>query len=504
MAEFRVASVFSDHMVLQRNKNVKVFGYGDNGQRITVNLLGNIASSHVLGERWIVVLPEMDACQDAVMTVTDGTTAYTYTDIAIGEVWLAGGQSNMEFELKNCIGGKEMLKNDKMSNVRFYHTPKKGYKDEDYYIAERNSSWEVFDEESSGTWSAVGYVYAKRIAKELGVTVGIIGCNWGGTSASTWIDRKALEVDTQLNTYVEEYEASIKGKTMKQQMEEYDEYLLYQNAWDERCGKLYEEEPSISWSEVLERLGENKWPGPLNCKNPYRPGGLYECMLQRVMPYTLRGFLYYQGESDDHKPNMYYKLLTRMIQQWRDDWEEDTLPFLFVQLPMHRNASDPDYKHWPFIREAQMKTFQTIRNTGLAVIIDCGVFNDIHPKDKVPVGERLALQAMYHVYGLIGENEAFGPIYKSCRSVQDEMELSFDYAKGGFVSKGQVTGFEIADDRKEYMEAKIRFEGEKIYVSCDTIKEPKFVRYLWTNYSDVTVFGINGLPLAPFRTSMKD
>lgn len=504
MAEFKVAAVFSDHMVLQREKCVKVFGEGEDGQVVTVTFEKTTVGTKVSGERWEVILPPMEAGTGYEMTVSCGDYIRTYGDIAIGEVWLAGGQSNMEFELQNCIGGKEYLKNDTDCNVRFYYTQKNAYMDEAFYEQERNSGWDVFDEEKSRAWSAVGYIFAKRIAKELGVTVGIIGCNWGGTSASTWMSKEALTEDKELNSYVEEYDKAIEGKSVKQQIEEYDKYSAYQAAWDIRCGKCYAENPKITWDEVLKICGENQYPGPMNCKNPLRPAGLYECMLKRVMPYTLRGFLFYQGESDDHKPRMYYKLFKRMIEQWRDDWEDDTLPMLMVQLPMHRYAQDPDYKHWPIIREAQMRTFQTVKNTGIAVILDCGEFNEIHPKDKVPVGERLALQAMYQVYHIAKEEEAFGPIYHSCVARNGRMELSFEHAEHGFYVKGEPSGFEIAGVDKQFVPAKAEIDGKQIYVSSEQVPNPMYVRYCWTNYSDVTIFGANKLPLAPFRTSRND
>lgn len=505
MTEFKIASVFSDHMVLQRDKCIKIFGWGEDGQVVTVSFLGNTLGTKIEGNRWEVILPPMQACNGVEMTVTCSGKKRTFTDVAVGEVWLAGGQSNMEFELQNCVGGKEELKIDQDCGVRFYSTQKNSYMDEQFYEQEKNSGWEVFGAERARSWSAAGYFFAKRLTKELGVTVGVIGCNWGGTSASVWISKEALTEDKDLNTYVSEYEDAIRGKSVEEQIREYDEYSVYQSAWDERYAKVYEENPQTTWDEVLRICGENKWPGPMNCKNPCRPAGLYECMLKRVMPYTLRGFLYYQGESDDHKPRMYYKLLTRMIQQWRDDWEDDALPFLVVQLPMHRYSQDPDYKNWPLIREAQMKAYQTVKNTGLAVILDCGEWNEIHPKDKLPVGERLALQAMYHVYGLINERQASGPIYKSCVSQDGRMVLSFDCAEDGFMIQGeQISGFEIAGANKQYVNADAKIVGSKIYVSSDLVIKPMYVRYCWTNYSEVTVFGSNGLPLAPFRTSRKD
>lgn len=500
MAKFKTAAIFSNHMVLQRDKNIKIFGQGEDGDIITVHFRDKEYTDRVNQERWVVTIPAQEVGTGYEMIITCKEEVLKFQDIAIGEVWLAGGQSNMEWELINCKGGEEMLHNDINPKVRFYHTPKYAYMDDHFYEKEETSEWKEFSEESARNWSAVGYIFGKKLASDLDVTVGIIGCNWGGTSASCWVSENSLGKDQDLNTYLEEYNKEIEGKTEEEQINEYKEYEAYAAIWDEKCRQLYKENHQITWEEVLKECGECKYPGPKGCINPLRPSGLYYCMLERIMPYTLKGFLYYQGESDDYKPQMYQKLLTTLINEWREGWEDHLLPFLFVQLPMHRNQADPDYKNWCLIREAQMRTYQTVKNTGLAVILDCGEFNEIHPKNKLPVGERLELQALYHVYGKLKEEEAFGPIYKDYQYKDDGIELSFSYAKEGFTVKGEAGGFEIAGEDMEFVDAQIEIRGQKIHLYSRELKHPRYARYCWTNYGDVTIFGKNGLPLAPFRT----
>ncbi len=500
MAEFRVAAVFSSNMVLQREKNVKIFGEGADGQFVRVSFRDQQAEARVQDGRWCAVLTPMRAGSGDVMTVSCKEREIVFSNVAVGEVWLAGGQSNMEFELQNCTGGKEALAGDKNPGVRFYYTQKNAYMDEHFYEAERRSGWSEFNSESAKCWSAVGYFFARRIAAELGVTVGIIGCNWGGTSASAWVDRETLCRDRELRSYVEDYEAATAGKTEEEQIREYREYEEYDAEWNRRAAVCYAENPSISWEEVQSRCGANRWPGPMGCINPFRPAGLYECMLKRVMPYTLRGFLYYQGESDDHKPLLYDRLLSELIMKWRRDWEDYSLPFLMVQLPMHRYEADPDFRHWCLIREAQMKVFQTVKNTGLAVILDCGEFNEIHPKDKLPVGERLALQAMWLVYRTRSESEVFGPVFRSAVPRGDSVELHFDHAAGGFEIRGG-SGFEVAGEDGSFYPAAVRIaENGNLLVAAGEVPKPRCVRYCWTNYGPVNYFGKNGLPMAPFRT----
>jgi len=515
--EFRVASVFSNYMVLQRNKNINIFGEGVNGTEVCVTLIRSAgtevsAKALVKNNKWMVVLPPQGADRDCVLKVKAhmaGTGEVLgekkFLSVDIGEVWLAGGQSNMELELQNCQGGKESLQQDRNPNVRFYYTQKNPYKNKAFFEAEERSGWQTFDCESARAWSAVGYYFGRKLSKDLeGVTVGIIGCNWGGTSASAWMSKEALLEDRDLSSYVEEFEAACGEQSVEAQEEAYDEYVKFHAAWEKNYEKLLREKPDTQWAEAEEIIGKCQWPGPMNVKNPYRPGGLYECMLQRVCPYSLKGFLFYQGESDDHKPHMYYKLFSRMIRQWREDFGDNSLPFLFVQLPMHKYEYDEDFKHWPLIREAQMDVYETVKNTGVAVIIDKGEFNNIHPLDKVSVGERLELQALVLVYSSLREEDAFGPLYKSCIYHENNIELLFDYAADGFEVKGELSGFEVAGADKNFVTAKASICGDRIFVSSPEVESPLYVRYLWTNYAEVSLFGKNGLPVAPFRTCRRD
>lgn len=542
MTELKTAAVFSDHMVLQRDKNIKVFGEGREGSRIRVTLQGSDgvrqAQAPVVDGRFQAELMALPAGGPYEMTLTDGVSQKSFTDIMIGEVWLAGGQSNMEYELRNADQGPEALAQDHNPNVRFYYTQKIAYMDAHFYEEEAKTGWSRFGDPDTGAWSAVGYFFARKLAKDLDVTVGIIGCNWGGTSASAWMDRESLLEDASLRSYVDEYEEAVKGKTVEEQIAEYDAYEAYHAVWGKKAEECARIDPMMLWDEIIRRCGECQWPGPMCCKNPFRPSGLYECMLMRVCPYTMRGVIWYQGESDDHKPGMYEKLFTKMIRCWRDYWDDPDLPFMIVQLPMHRYQQDPDFKNWPIIREAQMNVFRMVKNVGIAVITEFSQFHEIHPKKKLPVGERLELQAMYHVYHRIPAADAFGPLYREyriCESMPEcfakqetgpealakpGMELFFDYAEGGFtvkdISKGESAsekaggqcrpeGFEIAGEDKRFVPAQCEISGERMYIWSEAVTGPRFVRYAWTNYMVVNIFGKrNGIALAPFRTDRHD
>lgn len=506
MACFDLAAVFTDHMVLQRNKNINIWGCAYTATDVTVELCGKSVTTRAESGKWKVVLPPMEAGGPYELKVTDNRGGeLVLRDVMIGEVWLAGGQSNMELELQNALNGKEVLQNIKDVNVRFYYTQKIAYIDDYFHFAERNSCWSIAAPDTAANYSAVGYYFARRLAAELGVTVGVIGCNWGGTSASAWMSRKMLEQDADTKSYVDEYDKAMEDKTMEGYLAELAEYEEWYNEWQPKINEYYANTENPTWEGAQEYAGPSRWPEPLGPKSQFRPGGLYETMISRICPYTLAGFAYYQGESDDHKPDTYYKLFKALIEQWRTDWEDDSLPFMFVQLPMFMNEGDEDFKHWCKIREAQMRVHQTTANTGIAVILDKGEFNNIHPIDKEPVGERLALQALYHVYGKISADEAYGAIYKSHEYTDGGIMLTFEHAGDGFELKGEkAVGFEVAGKDKKYHTADAWFKGDKIFVRSAEVAEPVYLRYNWTNYGEVTVFSKNGIPLAPFRTSRQD
>lgn len=502
------AAIFSDYMVLQRNKRIAVWGSSD-APSVSICLHGQeqevCVEQDVADGKWYAELPPQEAGGPYRLEITSGKDWITFEDVMIGEVWLAGGQSNMEFELQNCKGGGQIVKNATPGSVRFYYTPKVAWLGEELAEAERTSAWELFTPEACAKWSAVGYFFAERIAKELGVTVGIIGCNWGGTSASCWMGRKALEEYKSLSSYLEEYDKATDGQDEETYLKEYQAYVEYQARFDRQVGEYYKTNPDANWDEAIALFGENQYPGPMGPRNFTRPCGLYETMLQRVMPYTLAGFLYYQAEEDDHKPRIYDTLLTALIRQWRKDWKDDALPFLIVQLPVFRNEGEDDYQNWAFLREAQMRVFQTVRNTGIAVTLELGEDRNIHPLDKKPVGERLALQALYSVYRKIKEKEAFGPIYRDYHIEDDRLVTEFDHAEDGIVFESEDDlGFELAGADRHYYQAKAYADGYKIVLSAAEVPKPVSARYCWTNYRKVAVFGSNHLPMAPFRTDKAD
>lgn len=538
-SNFTTAAVFSDHMVLQRNTFTSVFGEAENGTTITASLYDKngalLSENSTIAEegRWLIQLEPQSAQSDCSLKITGGKEAITFSDIAVGEVWLAGGQSNMEFELQNCTEGPDELADDAAGkNVRFYYTNKIAWMDDHFYEAESKTAWQKWDSSARGAWSAVGYFFAKKLAADLDCVVGIIGCNWGGTSASAWMSQEYLEADRDLNTYLTDYEEATRGKSIEQQIKEYDDYEIENAKWQEGFSKLWEKDHNITWENAEKILGKNPWPGPASCKNPYRPTGLYDCMVNRITPYTLKGVLWYQGESDDHKPRFYAKLFSSMIENWRRDFNAAALPFIFVQLPVHRYQADPDFRHWCLVRQQQAKVHAEVKNVWLTGCFDLGQFSDIHPRAKKVLAERMEKNALANVYNLIPEVEAAAPQLEGCypiyeaSSEEGKIILTFSNAALGFeVHSDEIrleeykkmeadqkitvsedfTGFELAGSDGVWYPAQFAFGGSdgkqnQIILCSRKVKHPLAARYGWYNYGPVTIYGKNGIPLCPFQT----
>ena len=497
------AAIFSDNMVLQRNKPICVFGECETDiedKTITVTLGEYSTAAETNSGKWYAYLPEMQAQDNLSLTISNSDgNKITFNNIAIGEVWLAGGQSNMEYFLANSKDAEKHMSDARKANIRYYNVPRCGMLNEELHNAEKNSRWELSNSDTLGMWSAVGCHFARNISEKLGCTVGIIGCNLGGTSASVWVDENTLSSDNDTNIYLEVYNKACGGLTENEQIKIYDEYLEYEKGWNERLAVIQKERPELSWEDVQKEIGECKWPGPMGIKNPYRPCGLYHTMIQRITPFTLRGIIYYQGEEDASRCDIYYKLFTKLISKWREDFKDSNMPFLCVQLPMFAYENALDDKTWPVIRESQMKASETLNNVHTAVILDCGELNNIHPIDKKPVGDRLSLLALKNVYGF-DKCDAYGPVLKAIEKTSYGYELSFNNAENGFDVRGKALGLEISYDGECFKEIIPEISGSSMKLKSDV--NAVEIRYQWFNYNEVTIFGKNGIPLAPFKKKL--
>lgn len=504
MSTLRCSSVFSDHCVLQQGKPIRIWGDAPDKITITVHLNNQRVQTTSHHGKWSVELPPMKAGGPYVLKIYDSDKlAVCFEDIMIGEVWLAGGQSNMEYKLEQDADAKEAFAQALKSKVRFFHVPQQAFKGEDFDRIEQDNHWMLPSDENLKIWSAVGFYFADKLSQVLDVTVGIIGCNWGGTSACAWQDKESLLSHKDTRIYWEEYEELIQRQNPEEYEKEREDYFAWQADWQPRMDAFYAKNPTATWEEAQAEVGICRWPGPMGPKHEFRPCGLYETMLQRVVPYTLGGVIYYQGESDEHRPYTYYHLFKNMIQVWRRDFQDKELPFLCVQLPIHHYLSDTVMDKWCPIRQAQMQLHREGIVTGIAVALDQGEYNNIHPVHKKEVGRRLALQALFHVYQALPETEAYGPVFRKYAINENQMLLEFDYADAGFhAATDTLSGFELAGEDGIFHPAQASIHGHTIELICPAVPVPRQARYFWTDYADVTLFGANGLPVAPFHTHL--
>ncbi|MBW3092127.1 9-O-acetylesterase [Bifidobacterium sp. 82T10] len=454
----RVAAVFSDHMVMQRNRPIPVFGTAPAGSVIHVELQSTnggsqtetlrAASIVTASKHWLVELPAVPAGGTYTLLVSRETPrdathepsceTLTFSDVVVGEVWLAGGQSNMELELRNSEHADKAAAASADPLLRFYNTPKTGVVD---LTAEAQSGWVTSRPETSGYMSAVAYHFARKLRAELGpdTPVGIIDCYIGGTSITSWMSRATLETCEAGRGYLARFDAAIAGKTDAQFAAETTAWQTKFDAWNDAIGAARAAEPDITWDTLNARYGECPWPPPVTPTSQYRPTGPFGTMIERVAPYGVAGFLWYQGEEDEAHCESYRELLGLLVDEWRGLWRGSgavaaspsqdvsrigaqndggsvvspsgdgiasgatAIPFLIVQLPQwidkRTAAAHADPLHWPVIREAQWDAARTIANVFTIATIDCGEFDNIHPTDKRTPGERLADCALRNVYG---------------------------------------------------------------------------------------------------------
>ena len=494
MSRLRLAAVFGDHMVLCRRKEIRIFGEAAEGSAVRAQLNGATAETTAREGHFLLLLPPMEAGGPYELTVSDGETTIGLSDVLVGEVYLAGGQSNMELELQNADDGKAQAKATNNPLLRFYNTPKQPWWDARAEQAERDACWKLALPDACLQMSAVAFHFAVCMQAELGIPVGIVDCYWGGTTAACWIDEPTLRELSQGQAILQEYAELVGEKTEAQYDAEYERFETELNAWNDAVARLKDEKPGIAWEDIVAVCGECPWNPPAGCKSAYRPAGLVETMLRRVAPYTLTGILYYQGESDDPHPERYRALMVALIRLWRKMFMDEELPFSFVQLPMYIAKGAQDDRHWAMLRLAQEQAYREVRGTALTVLLDCGEWNNIHPTDKRTVGQRLYQQTTAFIHGTNAQCHSPRAIAK--RTIGDALILTTDAPV--LCREGQPKWLEIAGEDGCFVEAKVGIDGCEMRLTAKQVPHPTQARYAWVNYAIVNLFGDNGLPLAPF------
>lgn len=441
------APCFTDGMVLQRDMPVKLWGNANPGEEIKLSFQQKKYTARADNEgNWMITTSALATGGPFTLAATSKEGKHEIAEVYVGEVWIAGGQSNMEWSLSRSTDGQQAVSSAKNKNIRFLYVPRP---DRVKTPEDNELRWKPAIRGNVGMMSAVAYYFAANIQPEINVPIGIICCYRGGSSAEAWISDADLQAHPQFNSIFK----------------------------PKKANKTEGDTP----------------PGRQN---------LHQDMLSRVLPYTVRGTIWYQGEANAARAQHYKTLFPYLIETWRKQFDQPDMPFYFVQLPKF-GLKGAKNDNWAQLREAQLETLKSTPNTGMAVILDCGEENQLHPTNKKPVGERLARIALAKNYG---KNIAYsGPLFKEASVSGNKITLSFDYAESGLNAAGdpEVKGFEVSADGTNFLKANATLGDKTIILHSEEVKKPVAVRYGWSNNTDANLYNNDGLMASPFRTEAK-
>jgi sialate O-acetylesterase len=461
-------------MVVQRDLPVHLWGWAAVGESVTATFRGNTrtTAANELGQ-WSLYLPPGSAGGPFQLTIK-GSNLLALDDILVGDVWLASGQSNMEFEMRKASTAAEDLPKAADPRIRLMIV-KKHYADFPQTDLEATTPWTASSPESAREFSAVAWYFAREISAEQNVPIGVIDSTWGGTVAEAWTRLTALGEDASLAPVF-----TARGHMTDREAKAILEQTLHDQ---QRAGAKAEgrPEPQFPWHPIL---------------NMWGPSMLWNGMIAPLTPFPIRGVLWYQGESNSvlERAPTYQRLFSTLITDWRRQWQIGDFPFLFVQIANFKSTPAED---WPTIREAQLRTL-AIRNTAMAVTIDIGNPDDVHPTDKRTVGHRLALAARTTTYG--ESVESSGPVFRQATSEGSSLRLWFDHADGLQAKGGSLTSFEIAGPDNAFVPAEAHIDGRTILLSSPSVAVPTAARYGRANSPECHLYNSAGLPASPFTT----
>lgn len=484
-ADVKLPALFSDHMVLQSGERVPVWGWAKTNETVTVELgtqkLVTVADA---GGRWRVLLEPLPAGATFSLTVR-GENTLTVRDVLVGEVWLGSGQSNMGLLVREANQFEAEKAAANFPEIRMFTV---AHKASPVALEVCEGRWQVCNSNTVGNFSAALYFFGREIHQRLKVPVGLIHSSWGGTPIQPWMSLESLQVYPGYAALLER-----KKKEIAAWPEQEQKIMADLKAWEIKAAAAKaanQNVPTKPWN-----------PGPPD-SGQYLPAQLYNAMIHPLIPYRLRGVLWYQGESNAGGGAAgaadYTDLQSRLIAGWRQAWQIGDFPFYFVQLPNWNNDGDRSSNSWAFFREGQANGLK-VANTGMAVTIDIGDSGNIHPQNKQEAGRRLALLALARVYhqDLISQ----GPQFWKHETNGAAIKLYFLHTEGGLVARGgPLKSFAIAGKDKQWHLAHARLAGDTVIVSSKEVSQPVAVRYGWANNPDCNLFNGAGLPASPFRT----
>jgi sialate O-acetylesterase len=477
-AQIKLPAIISDGMVLQQNSRVALWGWAAPGEKITITNGWNGKTTMVSADasgKWITYISTTKAGGPYQLRFK-ASNNIDVNDVLLGEVWLASGQSNMEFFVGKTPNPSytgihnyaDVIKDAEHPHIRQIDVPNKVAENPQYDF---KGVWKTCSAKTIDTFSAVAYFFAREINKATGFPVGIINSTWGGTPAESWTKKEVLQNDKDFVPILERYQKAL------------DVYP----AENEKYRKALEQ-----WRADTSKNKGASPRGPMGPNHNHSPSRLYNGMIVPVQPFTVKGFIWYQGESNADRAFQYRRLFPAMIANWRSDWKNEKLPFYFVQISPHRSQNAE-------IRDAQLYTYRTVANTGMAVTTDNGDSLDIHPRNKELVGKRLSLWALRNEYGK-KDIIVSGPLYKAMKVDGDKIRISFDFDKGLVAKDGELKEFIIAGVDQVFVPAQAKIEGNTVVVWSDAVKSPKAVRFAWRNIPKPNLYNGAGLPASPFRT----
>ncbi len=484
-SDLKLASIFSPQMVLQRDKLLPIWGWADAGEKITVGF-GNqqkSATADVDG-KWLVTLDPLTADSTPQKLSVHSEKAdrrIEIGDVLVGEVWLGSGQSNMAMLVRNALHFETEQAAANLPLVRVF-TEKSGASAKPNVDA--SGQWTVCSPETVGSYSATLYFFGRELQQTLNVPVGLIVSAVGGTPIESWIDAQAQRSAADLTPYFAALDANQKQVEPEVAMKRYERSLA-------------------QWQAAVQTARQENKPLPRKPQNPVETaakkgniGGLFNGKIAPLIPFAIRGAVWYQGEANSmpDKAGYYQYQLPLLVTDWRSRWG-DEFPFAWVQLP---NFGGPG-RDWPTVRAGMLKTL-ALPKTGMAITIDVGDTKDIHPKNKQAVGKRLALWALGDVYGQQVAATS-GPLPESHQVKGAAIVVTFRHCDGGLVAKsGELTGFMIAGKDQQWKTAEARIEGDKVIVASAEVPQPTTVRYAWENDPICNLCNAAGLPATPFQT----
>ncbi|MBI1375211.1 MAG: sialate O-acetylesterase [Phycisphaera sp.] len=486
-ADVKVPAVIGAHMVIQRDKPADIWGWADADEKVTVSFAGQnkVAKANAEG-RWAVRLDPLKASAEPREMTIKGKNTLTLADVLVGEVWVCSGQSNMAFSVsRGNDADLEALAARDHAGIRFFTTARVTAEQP---LDDTQADWQVCAPETLPGFTAVGYYFGRQLYETLGVPIGLINTSWGGTPSEAWTRREAMEAQANLKPLLDRWDKQVADFDPDKAKADYEKNL---EEWKTKAAEAKKTggRPPRRPQFVDPRL------------DPHRPASLYNGKIAPIIPFAIRGAIWYQGESNASRAFQYRTVFPTMINNWREDWHQGDFPFYWVQLANFKPVvEEPAESDWAELREAQSMTLK-LPNTGEAVIIDIGLANNIHPTNKQYVGKRLARLALANDYGI--DIVARSPHFKEMQIKGDKAVLTFSSVGTGLQSfdNEPVKGFQIAGADKQWKWAEAKIAGkDAVTVWSDDVKEPVAVRYGWANNPVVNVYNSVSLPMSPFRT----